>query len=222
MSPQVDPFSSSPTMGVEDWRAGYAIKNPGLLEVIGAMLYDYQTYVSGTTTILTFFNTLPADKFSGNMQLAGQLPAGNSFLIGSIRVAPIPDASELATAVGADGQANGALQDINLLMRDCIATLFIGQKDYGSWPAMALPGGMGAYGEFGNIGTTVAGSNQQFQSGVNGAPDPRSVYSLAQPLALPEQYNFRLTLEWTAAVTLFGGNTTIIGMFDGELMRPSQ
>lgn len=214
--------SQSPTMGVADWRAGFAIINPGEQEVISSMLYDYQTYTSAATTQLTFFNSLPANRFAGNMQLAGQLPAGNSFLVMAIRLAAIPDVSELATAAGADGDADGALQDINILLRDAIVTLFIGQKDYGSWPALALPGGMGATGEMGNIGTTVAGSNQQFQSGLNGYADPRAVYSLSVPLAIPEQYNFRLVLDFAAAVTLNGGDTQLIGMLDGELMRPSQ
>ena len=212
----------SPTMGIADWRKGFAIKNPGQEEVISSMLYDYLTYTSGTTTQLVFFNTLPASRFLGNMQLAGQLPAGNSFLVMAIRIAVITNVSEIATTAGATGNADGALQDVNILLRDAVATLFIGQKDYGSWPAMALPGGMGATGEMGNIGTTVAGSNQQFQSGLNGYADPRAVYSLSTPLAIPEQYNFRLVLDFSAAVTLNGGNTQLIAMLDGELMRPSQ
>ncbi len=210
------------TMRVEDWRSGFGVVKPDEQEIISVPLWETQDYVSAATTQLTFFNQVPATVFDGNLLLAGQLPSGNFFLIMAIRFCPFPDTTQLADAAGANGASDGALQDIVALTREGIGTLRVGDKDYGTWPLLMLPGGGGAYGGFGNVGTSAAASLQQVQYGSNGVPDPRSVYTLPIPLMIPPQYNFDVQLRWRAVQTLTAGNTRCFVILDGELMRPVQ
>lgn len=210
-------------MSVQDWRSGFGVFKPGESEVISQALWERLTYVSAATTQLVFFPRVPANEFAGNLQLAGQLPSNNYFLIMSIRIAPFPDVTETADAATAAGAADGALQDVTALVRQGIAQLRVGDKDYGGpWPLFMLPGGGGGWGSMGNVGTSAAGSASQFQHGLNGAPDPRQVYSLPVPLMIPPLYNFSMQLNWPAALTLVGGNTDIFVILDGEIMRPVQ
>jgi len=210
-------------MTVQDWRSGFGTVKPDEKETISQTLWERVTYVSAATTELVFFNRVPANQFAGNLQLAGQLPAGNYFLVMSIRVMPYPNATEGAQAAQVAGNTDGALQDMILLTRQGIGQLRVGDKAYGGpWPLFMLPGAGGAWGLLGNVGTTAAGSIGQVQHGINGVPDPRAAYVLPIPLMIPPQYNFDVTLSWNAAQTLTGGNTDIFVMLDGEMMRPVQ
>lgn len=210
------------TMRVEDWRSGFGVVKPDEQEIISAPIWERLTYTSAATTQLTFFNRVPLNDFAGNLLLAGQLPAGNYFLVMAVRFVPFPDTTELATAAAAPGTSDGALQDISALVRDGIGTLRVGDKDYGRWPLLMLPGGGGSWGSFGNVGTGAAGEISQVQQGGNGVPDPRAVYTLPIPLMIPPQYNFDVNLRWPAAITLTAGDTAVFMILDGELMRPVQ
>ena len=57
------------------------------LEIIPSVLYSTKTYTSGTTTLLTFFDTVEGSRPDlTNMQSANQLTNPESFLIQNIRI----------------------------------------------------------------------------------------------------------------------------------------
>lgn len=208
------------SMAVQDWRAAFAVTQPAH-EQISKSLWERLTYTSAATVRLDFFTRVPATRFAGNLVLAGQLPQNNHFLAMAIRVMPFPNVTETAEAAPAAGTADGALQDQVALTRDGIASFRVGDKDYGEWPIYMLPGGGGPWGVMQMTGGAV-GATAQFQHGTNGAPDPRSVYSLPVPVAIPPLFNFSVTLEWPAAATLVNGDTAMFVMLDGLVARPVQ
>jgi hypothetical protein len=209
---------------VRDWRRGYGVVDPTDKEVISFSFWARLTFTSNSTTSLQFFAT-PQTGQNGNLALAGQLANGTAFLVQAIRVCPLIRTTEMATQVGADGAADGALQDMFSLIWTGSSVLKVGDKEYGKWLNAELPAGAGLYGQMGNVGTNAAASASQFQWANNGVPDPRSVYVLPIPIVIPPQYTFRLLMDWSAVVVLStatGATCPIVVMLDGELMRPKQ
>lgn len=181
-------------------------------QIINWMWYDVQTYSSGNTTLLTFFNVVRATKNLGNMELAGALNAGQAFITRAIRVhfrrVPV-----LGTA------APFASTDLALLADNGWLEFNVASKNYGRWPLNALPGGAGISQ---NAAAAGAEATDEFLVyATHGVPDPRAVYTLSQPLLIDPQINFNVTLNWAAAQTLTG-DVDIQVMLDGELMRPVQ
>jgi len=181
-------------------------------QVINWMWYDTQTYTSGATTLLTFFNAVRATKDLGNMELAGVLAHPKAFIVRATRIhvknVPVQD----------DGALPVAWSNIQLLQTGW-CQFEVGNKNYGIWPIHALPGGSGVYAEAAAAGGEAG--DEFLTYGTNGPPDCRAVYTLSQPLLIDPQINFNLTLHWTTAVTLVA-DTPIMVMLDGELMRPVQ
>lgn len=208
-------------MSVRDWRAGFGVVDPRDKEVISYSIWHRQNYVSAATLALEFFQVV-ASGINGNLNLAGQLPAGFHFLIQAIRVAILADTRETAAAAPAAGEVNGPLFDIKELSYDGTALLKVGDKEYGRWPIWMLPAGGGPTGQLAVPGTLTAPAISQLSAATNGVPDPRAVYTLPIPVVIPSQYNFLVRLEWDAAKTLEGGNTAVCVVLDGELMRPKQ
>jgi hypothetical protein len=209
-------------MTVRDWRQGYGVVDPTDKEVITFALWDRLSYVSGTTTSLQFFAT-PQTGQNGNLSLAGQLANGTSFLVQAIRIVPLIKVTETAVAAPAAGAADGALQDMFELIRTSNVRFKVGDKEYGNWPTFMLPAAAGVFGGLSVPGTFITSDKTaQYQFASNGLPDPRAAYSFPIPIVIPPQYTFRLLIDWSAAVTLTAGNSDIIAVLDGELMRPKQ
>lgn len=181
-------------------------------QIINWIWYDTLTYTSAATVLLTFFNAVRATKNLGNMELAGTLAHPKAFIIRAIRVVPlVPPASAQA--------APFATSDVYLLMANAWAELTIGNKNYGTWPGLALPSGAGVWSDGAGAG---AEANDEFvHTAGHGAPDPRAVYTLSQPLMIDPQINFTFTLQWAAAQALTGDKNIMV-MLDGELLRPVQ
>lgn len=181
-------------------------------QVINWIWYDTLTYTSATTTLLTFFNAVRATLDLGNMTKAGAIANPQAFLIRAIRVYYKTTAA-LQTAIPI------IPTDVGRLINNGFAQLTIGNKNYGTWPLCALPGGAGVYTEIAAAGAEA--TDEVFSYGASGPPDPRAVYTLSQPLMLDPEINFQFQLGWSTAQTLTG-NTDIMVMLDGELMRPVQ
>lgn len=179
-------------------------------QTISWIWYDKLPYVSTTTTLLTFFNGVRATLDLGNMELAGQLSGMKAFVLKAIRVYFQTQVSNAATFVG-------SVNDILLLINSGVFSLTVGQKNYGIWPLHCLPGGSGVAAQLADGITAV-----QLQSGSNGAPDPRAVYTLEHPLLIEPQINFQAQIQWPAALTLNTTPTNITVMLDGSLVRPVQ
>lgn len=181
-------------------------------QTISWIWYDKLAYVSGTTTLLTFFNAVRATLDIGNMELAGQLSGMKAFVVKAIRVYFSVETIEAAAVPGAGN-------DVARLINAGILQFTVGNKNYGTWPLHALPAGGGVYSDMAGAGGEAT---NQFQSyAQNGLPDPRCVYTLEHPLLIEPQINFQTQISWPAAQTLTG-NTDITVMLDGSLIRPVQ
>lgn len=205
-----------------DWRQANAVVDPSQGEVIGASLWHRVTYVSSTTTRLTFFDVVPANRRIGNLNIAGQLPAGVSFRIQVIRCVAFVGPQTVEALAAATDPITGTLNDLFSLYTEGVFSLDILNKRYAEYPMYMLPPGAGmAAGAF-SAGDTAAGTSLA-QSGSWCEPNPRSVFTLAVPIVIPPQTNFTTVLEWPAgAQTLAGGNTDIAVVLDGQLLRPVQ
>lgn len=181
-------------------------------DLIRAPLYDTLTYTSGATVQLVFFEAVRANKLLSNMVQNGSLPYPEVFHLYAIRIVPkVPPAIAEAAPTAAN--------DVYLLMYSAYCELKIGHKDFGIWPAFALPGGAGVAAS--SAGAGGEAGNEFLVTAQHGAPDPRAVYAIDPPIQLDPNINFSFTMYWPAAVTL-SGNKEITVLFDGHLIRPVQ
>lgn len=102
---------------------------PGMSEAIWQPLYDYQTLAAAGAATQRFFidpvGTTGKTLADTNMELAGQIPKGQAFLITGIQVELYPGVNintQAATATFAD--------DIYQVYQDGLLVLQIGSKDF--------------------------------------------------------------------------------------------
>ncbi len=211
-----------PRNNIGDWRVKYSVVDPSSTEILGAALRDRQSYVSGTTTRLVYFSTIPANRLVGNMPIAGQLPAGTAFLVQAIRVILHASPQTVEALAAATDPFTGQLNDLFAIYTQGVMSVDVLNKKYCDYPLWMLPPGAGlAHAAF-SAGDTAAGTTVAM-AGSWGNPDPRAVYTLAVPFVIPPQTSFPTILEWPlGAVTLTGGNTDLEVVFDGQLARPKQ
>jgi hypothetical protein len=199
----------------------YDTQYPGAKETIEWVWYDTQSYVSGTTTSLSFFTSLPSPRVvsTSNMELAGQLAAPKAFFLRAIRfwVKQVPRASSVEANNSAQ---DGAFANMANLLNTGVYSCTIGAKNYGIYPLSVLTAGAGPAGVM--SAATCATDGILVDYAQNGVPDPRAVFSLTKPLFIAPQINFEVTLTWPTAVTLEGGDTNLQIMWDGDLIRPVQ
>lgn len=186
-------------------------------EVIPWIWFDTNTYISGTTTQMDNFQSVPTDRTLGNMQAAGQIPAPMYYdlyhLSTYLNVAP----TALAIAVTLT-PLTGAVQDVHNLIIGAFE-LKIAQKEYFQGKIYMCPAGGGMNARVAAYGTLTAPNAQSVQTAQNGAPDPRSRNNFWGGLTIPHNQNFLVRYNWSAALTLAGGNTGITTYIDGYLYR---
>lgn len=198
----------------------YDTQYKGKKEALGWMLWDTDTYVSGTTTQMTFFTSLRSSIDLSNMQLAGQLPAPQAFLVRAIRF--YPKVLPRANARAASGSSQSCtVGDVQQLINSGVLELTVGAKSYGLLPLWLLPSGGGAFGGYAADGDEPS-NGVVVDYATNGVPDPRNVFTLAIPIFIGPQINFKVSVSWPAAITLAGGNTAVCVGLDGDLIRPVQ
>lgn len=189
---------------------------PGQPERIPWTWYDTQSYVSGTTVRLDFFQSVNADKVLSNMVAAGQIPSPQFFDLYHCSIAyliPVTSSGIIAAPL-----ATGALTDIRNLSNGS-ANFSVASKDYWQGPQFALPCGGGMVGVLALAGTYAAPNQVQQQFGNNGNPDLRNRYCFWGDITLPANQNFIWSLLWSAPITLLNGNTLIKVWMDGYLYR---
>lgn len=189
---------------------------PGQLERIPWTWFDTQTYTSGTTVSLDFFQTVNNDKNLSNMTAAGQIPAPQFFDLYQCSVAYLTPAS--IAAAGAIATSVGAINDVRSLSNGA-AVFSVADKQYWQGPQFALPCGGGPAGVASLSGTYTAGQGQVIQHANNGNADLRNRYSFWGDITLPHNQNFLWRLTWTAPITLALGNTSVRVWMDGYLYR---
>lgn len=193
---------------------------PGQPERIPWTWFDTQTYVSGTTTRLDFFQSVNADKVLSNMVAAGQIPSPQFFDLYHCSIAYLVPFSAVVPTVTAP-PLTGALNDVDRLSQGA-ASFSVANKDYWQGPQFALPCGGGAYGAISGYatGTEATAFSAVAQFANNGNPDLRNRYNFWGDETLPANQNFIWSLTWSAALT-FAPNTNrnIKVWMDGYLYR---
>lgn len=161
------------------------------LDVTVQPLYDTATIPAAGSLQLQFFQTqlgAAGGNFAAaaagktladtNMDLAGQLPAGQNFAILGFRLQP----HFRMTQADATNWSSGAW-----------FVFTVGQKPYLRVPADTLPAGIGPFGFF----TQAAAANASLAS--HGWPSLASTFSVGRkPLELGSSLNFNAAISWTA------------------------
>jgi hypothetical protein len=181
-------------------------------EAIWHQLYDTQTYTSGTTTRLVFFQQPSADRTLSNMEQGGALPRPQSLQIHNVCLDVL---SILPVTITNAADQTGVLNDLALLIFGSATrptwTLFISQKAYGPYSLTTLHSTGGPVG-FG-WGTMAAANNIQFAKN-----DPAGGWNYRGRVIIPEQVNFSVELNWAAAATLTANKQLRVSLF-GVLNR---
>lgn len=205
---------------VQALAAGITPMLPGQPERIPWTWFDTQTYTSGTTTTLDFFQAVNADKNLSNMVAAGQIPMPMFFDLYHASIAYLVPFSATVPIVTAPA-LTGALNDVDRLMQGA-AIFQVANKDYWQGPQSALPCGGGPYANlaFAATGTEATAFSSTAQFATNGFPDLRNRYNYWGDITLPHNQNFLWRLTWTAALTFAPSTNRAIKLWmDGYLYR---
>lgn len=155
----------------------------GLGDNLTQPLYDEQNVLAAGTTQLVFFSS-PVGAgtktfLNTNMQLAGQLQAGFAM---SVR------------AVAISFRTGALLANIKAILDTGFGQFNISSKWWLQTPLRFLPGGVGISG-FSDLGAATP-LNAAWS---NGAPDPRGMYTLIQPIDITATESFNYTASWQVA-----------------------
>lgn len=202
----------------------YGVNVPNLMEAITQPLYSYQSYpAAGSANPFVFFQSQPIGTITAedtNMQLAGQLPNPQSFLVQGIGIDLL---GGLAAARFGAQSANSLLNDFWAVMRRGVLVLSIGSKDYlQTGPLLQLPVRSHINGVAAVADATTAGANLQTMVTVGYSDGP--VFN-PRPLLIPPSQNFKVTISFPAgAVALPSADAAArIGVqLYGTLYRPAQ
>ena len=209
-----------PGKTIQELTAGITPMLPGQPERIPWTWFDTQTYVSGTTTVLDFFQSVNADKNLSNMVAAGQIPSPQFFDLYHCCIAYLIPFSATVPIVTAPA-LTGALNDVDRLSQG--AALFaVANKDYWQGPQFALPCGGGPSAQLSGYatGTEATAFTGTAQFANNGNPDLRNRYNFWGDITLPANQNFIWRLTWTAGLTFAPSTNRAIKVWmDGYLYR---
>ena len=181
----------------------------GNLQAIPYVLYDTQTYLSGATVDLSFFQEPQADQTLSNLT-GSTLPIDEWVEIEWMFISPIVPATNTDAA-----GSSWRIMDALMWQGRPTHTLTIQNKDYGILPTSFFhsEGGISGYGyNQASVATTVleyANWGQGYGYWVGGQ------------IVLPPQAGFNTRLRWNAPVTVPGGNDIRIRVsYLGTLHRP--
>lgn len=184
------------TIPVPGGLADYRTTIPNASEWVDKILWDTQSYAQAGQVSLDFFQSVPANLPNGNLQQAGTI--GNNVMI--VRSIGVFVRSNIGT-------------DIAIIATQGILRFDIGAKNYGIWPIDQLPAAGGVVG----WGMNDTGLSPYTVSN-HGVPDPRAAYTLTRPLLIPPNLNFKVRLEWAAAIAI-SVQTSVTVMLSGEMGR---
>lgn len=183
-----------------------ALANPSSAnqpEALPWVLYDTQTYVSGTTTTLTFFQQTNADPTITNMQTGGQLVDPNYFRV-YYAYLDVLSRPSINSDVG-PATATGLLDDIAQLMLTGrgIWTLNLQDKQTGPFPLSVLhstgyANGLATMAQSG----AAAAAEDRFESGQAG--DPRTTFCFDGSVVIKPKVGWNMKLQWSGALALTG------------------
>lgn len=206
----------------------YAVNRKGQFEGVRQSLYDFQTYAAAGQTSLSFFQ-VPVGQ-SGktvadtNIEVAGSLPQPKHFLVESIEVYLFPGV-DIGTEVTTIAEVEFS-NDVYSVAKSGSLNFFIGSKTYleeapiGRFPPKTKLEVEAAHSIF-KTEATASDSEEQVSTDY-AAFCGRPYYVNPAVLLIPTQ-NFKVTLNWPAAVALPSAADARIGVvLDGVLYRQSQ
>lgn len=183
----------------------------GAEESIWHQAYDTQTFTSAATTRMVFFQAANADRTLSNMDNGGSFPRPQKLRMHNMCLDILA-----AIPVSTSATLTGVVNDLALLMigsgQRPTWTLSISQKDYGPYTLTTL-GGTG--GPVGIIGSSDGAEVIQFAKN-----DPSGGWNYFGRVTIPEQVNFRTTIDYAATATLTGTTLFRFSIF-GVLNRRS-
>lgn len=208
--------------GLEEFER-YKVNRPGQVEAIYQPLYDFQTRAATGVSEQRFFQdpvgTSSKTREDTNMELAGQIPAGQSFLVTDLQVVFFPGADivQTGTTVPPPGPNwNDAMGVLEAGYLD----FFIGSKSYlQDGPLMKFPPHFRMAGGFHSYFRMATDADQAtvFDYPTHAGP----VYKIT-PVQLMANQNFSVTLNYPSA-TVDITNAGVIGIIlGGFLYRMSQ
>ena len=189
----------------------YNVNRVGNVEVIWQPTYEYQDYLVGGHTQLTFFQNTVGALAGGlsttNVRSAGQFPRPQEFLITGIQVT-----FEVGAAVSIAAATQTNFQDVFDVSNSGNLELFIGSKSYlNDAPIGVFPQQWGVGGEL---------SNGAVQSADYARPVGK--YYQITPVKIPANQNFNITLNWPEGAVAVVTQARIGVRLDGFLYRLSQ
>lgn len=204
-------------------------------EAVTQSLYDSASYAAAGTSQLTFF-ALPIGQGTGfggstktasdtNMQLAGQLPANQMFLIREIEVnvqVTTPSVTAQLPAVFGAQAVAALVNDAYVIYRSGNLLLTIGAKGYlGEGPLGRFPpqSQFVVEGATADVSTTGASlQSRVFYPSMRGKP-----YTLTpNNLLLVSNQNFGVTLNWPEGVQAITNPARLFVVMNGWLYRKAQ
>ena len=205
-------------------------------EATRGCLYDSAVYAAAGQTVLNFFQNpgangalvaSPKTLSETNMQLAGQLPSNQMFIVESIdlHVQPNVNTSEVAAdkiAVYGAGAVAAPIKDVWVIRRSGNLTLSIGNKPYvQEAPLMVFPPLAEIKVGAAASDTTTANVNQQWR--VQTAEADGSLYVLdPNNLLIPPVTNFGVSLSWPEGVQAITDAARIFVRLNGTNLRKIQ
>lgn len=192
-----------PSLGfVNDFDQFAAEYRSGVLEVVRWMLYSYRAYAAaGQVQTIHFQDTISSAtnrQADTNMQLAGQMSGGEAFLVGSIRVIPIPAFADIMVA---NGPALGVSDWYKALYVLSYLQFNIQDKIYAfAGPLIMFPQASG----FGTVATASAAAATTNNLGIpnNGHSSNMAMWKQEPPVLVLPTRSFITTLNWTTVQTV--------------------
>ncbi|HJW55872.1 MAG TPA: hypothetical protein VJ577_11410 [Burkholderiaceae bacterium] len=223
----------------------YSVNRAGQMERIKSKLYDTVVYATAGATNIAFFSTPIGQGASAapgnagnvktladtNMTLAGQLPAGQNFLVESIEVDFKPGSSAATTttfalvaplvfnAAASAGTVMAAISDVAAIYNTGYLTFTVGSKNYvqegplGNFPPMTHL----------NVNAAVASTSATVGQTLVGLARAEGKPCNIDPVTLVAAQNFSVTASWPVVVaTPSGFNGSMRVNLGGYLFRNSQ
>lgn len=190
----------------------YAVNRAGEVEELSWSLYDFTTYAAAGQSNLSFFQT---PNGSGgktiedtNMDLAGQIPKGQNFIVESLCVEFFPQTAInlLAASTYAD--------DVKAVAESGNLKFKVGSKNYVDQAPLGLFPQQ--YKQSGYAASALAGTVITYSQNIG------AVYSIV-PVRLTSNQNFLISLSWGTLAALPSTVDGRIGVrLNGRLFRNAQ
>lgn len=206
----------------------FSVNVPGVSERISQPLYSYQLYPAAGTGVMTFFQSAAGQAGvtlqQTNMQLPGQLPAGQIALITGISVDYLPGTTTGLPITGPRADAaTGAANDFYTIMRSGVVRLEIGSKPYfTNAPLLANPPRSHMDASLALATNLTTGAATQT---IGQVPWAAGEVFRVQPMKLTNNQNFQVTITFPDGVIATPSTDALakIGVvLDCILWRPAQ